>query len=103
MPEEFYIIDPQLFLQCLYTTFLGVCDATKVRIKAGDMAVLTCPLSSPQNSTRATVKWTSHALNLTSNTPLAQQKQMGVLAHKGNLVILSVSGRHQGNYSCSVR
>lgn len=82
-----------------------MCQQREVQIKAGDMVVLCCPLYSQQNHTEATVTWTSHAprrLNVTTNTPPAEQVQMGVLVHKGNLVILRVSGRHQGNYSCSV-
>lgn len=69
------------------------------------MAVLTCPPFLSQNHTEATVMWTSHApwrLNLTSDMPPAEQVQMGVMVHRGNLVILRVSERHQGNYSCSV-
>ncbi|XP_075903907.1 interleukin-1 receptor-like 1 isoform X2 [Nelusetta ayraudi] len=76
----------------------------EVHVKAGDMAVLSCPLFT-RNHVEATVKWTSHAPwgpNLTSNMSPAEQMQMGVLVDRGNLAILSVSQHHQGNYSCSV-
>lgn len=69
------------------------------------MEVLNCILFSQQNHSESTVMWTSNApwrLNLTSNMPPVEQVRMGVLVHKGSLVILSVSRRQQGNYSCSV-
>lgn len=88
----------------------GVCPQKRsqpkdVHVKAGDMAVLSCPLVK-QNHVDATVKWTSHAPwgpNLNSDMTPAEQMQAGVLVHRGNLAILSVSQHHQGNYSCSVR
>lgn len=82
-----------------------MCQQSEVQTRAGDMAVLSCPHFCPQNHTEATVRWTSHApwwLNVTSDMPPAEQVQMGVLVDRGSLVILSVSERHRGNYSCSV-
>uniref|UniRef100_UPI0037E9ACFF interleukin-1 receptor accessory protein-like n=1 Tax=Semicossyphus pulcher TaxID=241346 RepID=UPI0037E9ACFF len=95
----------KMLLLLLSTVLTGVLSwrPREVYIKAGEMVSLRCPQN--RGSYRdAKVTWTSHTTqetDLTSNLTSAEQRRMGVLLHGRNLVILSVSVNHQGNYSCS--
>ncbi|XP_020493649.1 interleukin-18 receptor 1-like [Labrus bergylta] len=75
---------------------------TAVHIKAGEMVALLCPHHKGSND--AELIWTSHTAQetlLISSISSAEQRQMGLLVHGRNLVILGASVNHQGKYSCS--
>ncbi|XP_030582145.1 interleukin-18 receptor 1-like isoform X1 [Archocentrus centrarchus] len=87
----------------------GVCPlrSQELHVKAGEMAVLHCPLYRGYSDREADVFWTSHTrdkTNLFNNmSTSAERRQMGVQVHGRILVILRASVNHQGNYSCSFR
>ncbi|TNM90921.1 hypothetical protein fugu_003210 [Takifugu bimaculatus] len=60
------------------------------------MVALHCPL----NTTTIWIYYAAQAKDLSAMS-MAEQRQMGVVVHGRNLVILSASVGHQGNYSCS--
>lgn len=82
-------------------SFAGVCSQrlTNVQVMASEMVALHCPKSG------AKPIWTHYATQAKdlSGMSMAEQRQMGVVVHGRNLVILSASAWHQGNYSCFAR
>ncbi|XP_039464856.1 uncharacterized protein LOC116311685 isoform X2 [Oreochromis aureus] len=94
-------------LLVLLLFWAGVCPLSfqEVHVKAGEMAVLQCPVMGYSDGD-AEVFWTSHTVDemkLFNMSTSAEQRQMGVLVHGRILVILRASVNHQGNYSCSFR
>lgn len=79
-------------------SFAGVCSQrpTNVQVMASEMVALHCPL----NTSTIWIYYAAQAKDLSAMS-MAEQRQMGVVVHGRNLVILSASVGHQGNYSCS--
>ncbi|XP_020493647.2 interleukin-18 receptor 1 isoform X1 [Labrus bergylta] len=91
-----------LFLLSILLTGVFSLRRTEVHIKAGEMVALWCPHQ--KGSYGAKLIWSSHTaheLDLSSNMSADELSRMGVLVYGRNLVILSASVNHQGNYSCS--
>lgn len=78
-------------------SFAGVCceRPRNVAVQANEMVALQCPLN-----TTLWIHYAAQVKNL-SGMSMAEQRQMGVVVHGRNLVILSATAWHQGNYSCS--
>eukprot|EP00066_Takifugu_rubripes_P019089 XP_011608355.1 PREDICTED: interleukin-18 receptor 1-like isoform X1 [Takifugu rubripes] len=87
-----------LYLTALFTSLTGVCSQrpTNVQVMASEMVALHCPLNTPT----IWIYYAAQAKDLSAMS-MAEQRQMGVVVHGRNLVILSASVGHQGNYSCS--
>lgn len=81
-------------------SFAGVCSQrlTEVKVMASEMVALCCPLNTPT----IWIHYAAQAKDL-SGMSMEEQRQMGVVVHERNLVILRASAWHQGNYSCSTR
>lgn len=80
-------------------SFAGVCfqRSKDVKVMASEMVALLCPSKSGAKPTW--IHYATQVKNL-SGLSMAEQRQMGVVVHGRNLVILSASAWHQGNYSC---
>lgn len=77
-------------------SFVGVRSQRLIKVVASEMVALHCPL----NTSTFWIHYAAQAKDLTGMS-MAEQRQMGVVVHGRNLVILSTSAWHQGNYSCS--
>lgn len=80
-------------------SFAGVCSQRLIKVvevMASEMVALHCPLNTPT----FWIHYAAQAKNL-SGMSMAEQRQMGLVVHGRNLVILSAYAWHQGNYSCS--
>lgn len=86
-------------------SFAGVCSQrlTNVEVMASEMVALYCPLNNDKVQSGTKLIWIHYAAQAMdlSGMSMAEQKQMGVVVHGRNLVILSAFAWHQGNYSCS--
>ncbi|XP_056135256.1 interleukin-18 receptor 1-like [Lampris incognitus] len=73
---------------------------TSMNVKEGEMALLLCPLRQDHS---AIVTWTtsSNKRMAVKNESSVEERDMSVLIHGSNLVILKASINHQGNYSCT--
>ncbi|XP_040898459.1 interleukin-18 receptor 1-like [Toxotes jaculatrix] len=94
-------------LLCLFTFLTGVCSwrPREIHVKAGELVALHCPRYRGHKQGETKLFWTSHTSQktyVTNNMSSAELMKMGVLIYRRNLVILSASVNHQGNYSCSV-
>uniref|UniRef100_A0A3Q2CR04 Uncharacterized LOC107082512 n=1 Tax=Cyprinodon variegatus TaxID=28743 RepID=A0A3Q2CR04_CYPVA len=83
----------------------GVCSLRPIYIRTGEMVVLRCPLKKDAN---ATLLWTTPSrqgktLTISVSAGSADLGQMDMMPRGRSLVILTVSMKHHGNYSCSIR
>ncbi|KAK2853839.1 hypothetical protein Q5P01_006500 [Channa striata] len=89
------------------TILTGVCtlQSEEIRVQAGEMVALLCPFVTEHNPDEdSKIIWTSYTSKekyMTYDTSSAEKRQM--LICRRNLVILTASVNHQGNYSCSLR
>ncbi|XP_070765626.1 interleukin-18 receptor 1-like [Enoplosus armatus] len=90
-------------LSVLLVSLTGVCSlrTRQIYVNAGEMVALQCPLRGHGDAKRIWTSYTTKEMDLT-NMSSAELRQNGVLVHERNLVILSTSVNHQGNYSCSL-
>ncbi|XP_034050346.1 interleukin-18 receptor 1-like [Thalassophryne amazonica] len=88
-----------LFFLIALLQVIGTCTlkAKQEYAQMGQMVMLRCNYD-------GNVIWTTDTTEETilTNMPPDQQRQMGLVIHGRNLVILNVSLSHQGNYSCSM-
>ncbi|KAM9409799.1 X-linked interleukin-1 receptor accessory protein-like 2 isoform 2-T2 [Pholidichthys leucotaenia] len=85
-------------LLVLFVLLTGMPSMTpkEIKILAGDMVALPC-----QGCEELWRIGTKHERHVYNNMSAAEQRRMGVVVLKQNLVILNASVNHEGNYSCS--
>ncbi|XP_068168326.1 X-linked interleukin-1 receptor accessory protein-like 2 [Antennarius striatus] len=96
---------PSLLL-LFFTLLTGVCPQrlTETFVKTGEMVGLYCSCPRGYHRDESKLIWTSHTTEVMvlTSMSLLEQRQMDVVIHGRNLVILKASVKHHGNYSCSL-
>ncbi|XP_008402694.1 interleukin-18 receptor 1-like [Poecilia reticulata] len=92
-----------MFLLLLFLAFIsGVCSMTteEIYVRAGDLVMLQCGECTYDGTVVLWKLETGQKTQLYSNMSASEQQRLGLVLYQDDLVILSASLNHQGNYTC---